>query len=127
MNVRILLVLALLAGAVPTRAAAPSGDGLFARSNLVAWCIVPFDAKKRGPEERAGLVAAAAYLDGKLRELRESHRGGTLDRIAVLAGLNIAHELLEARQTRSTTDSNLAQHLQVLKMKLDAGLPSSLQ
>ncbi|HNV08628.1 MAG: cell division protein ZapA [Dokdonella sp.] len=79
------------------------------------------------PEERAGLVAAAAYLDGKLRELRESHRGGTLDRIAVLAGLNIAHELLEARQTRSTTDSNLAQHLQVLKMKLDAGLPSSLQ
>ena len=79
------------------------------------------------PEERAGLVAAAAYLDGKLRELRESHRGGTLDRIAVLAGLNIAHELLEARQTRSTTDSNLAQHLQVLEMKLDAGLPSSLQ
>ncbi len=79
------------------------------------------------PEERAGLVAAAAYLDGKLRELRESHRGGTLDRIAVLAGLNIAHELLEARLTRSTTDSNLAQHLQVLKMKLDAGLPSSLQ
>ena len=79
------------------------------------------------PEERAGLVAAAAYLDGKLRELRESHRGGTLDRIAVLAGLNIAHELLEARQTRSTTDSNLAQHLQMLKMKLDAGLPSSLQ
>ena len=79
------------------------------------------------PEERAGLVAAAAYLDGKLRELRESHRGGTLDRIAVLAGFNIAHELLEARQTRSTTDSNLAQHLQVLKMKLDAGLPSSLQ
>ena len=79
------------------------------------------------PEERAGLVAAAAYLDGKLREQRESHRGGTLDRIAVLAGLNIAHELLEARQTRSTTDSNLAQHLQVLKMKLDAGLPSSLQ
>lgn len=79
------------------------------------------------PEERAGLVAAAAYLDAKLRELRESHRGGTLDRIAVLAGLNIAHELLEARQTRSTTDSNLAQHLQVLKMKLDAGLPSSLQ
>src|SRR3954471_1849132 len=26
---------------------------LFSRTNLVAWCIVPFDAKKRGPEERA--------------------------------------------------------------------------
>lgn len=79
------------------------------------------------PEERPGLVAAAAYLDGKLRELRESHRGGTLDRIAVLAGLNIAHELLEVRQARSATDTNLAQHLQVLKLKLDAGLPPSIQ
>ncbi|MCC6232869.1 MAG: hypothetical protein IT580_09515, partial [Verrucomicrobiales bacterium] len=29
---------------------------LFARSNLVAWCIVPFDAKKRGPEERAEML-----------------------------------------------------------------------
>jgi quinoprotein glucose dehydrogenase len=29
---------------------------LFARSNLVAWCIVPFDAKKRGPEERAAML-----------------------------------------------------------------------
>lgn len=27
------------------------------RSNLVAWCIVPFDAKKRGPEERAEMVS----------------------------------------------------------------------
>jgi hypothetical protein len=25
-------------------------------SNLVAWCIVPFDAKKRGPEERAAML-----------------------------------------------------------------------
>ena len=29
---------------------------LFARSNLVAWCLVPFDAKKRGPEERAQML-----------------------------------------------------------------------
>src|SRR3954471_12540219 len=29
---------------------------LFARSNLVAWCIVPFDAKKRGSEERAQML-----------------------------------------------------------------------
>ncbi len=30
--------------------------GLFAQTNLVAWCIVPFDAKKRGPEERAAML-----------------------------------------------------------------------
>jgi hypothetical protein len=35
----------------------PSGSaGIFAKDNLVAWCIVPFDAKKRGPEERAEML-----------------------------------------------------------------------
>lgn len=29
---------------------------IYAKSNLVAWCIVPFDAKKRGPEERAEML-----------------------------------------------------------------------
>jgi len=29
---------------------------LFAKSNILAWCIVPFDAKKRGPEERAQML-----------------------------------------------------------------------
>ena len=29
---------------------------LFARKNLIAWCIVPFDAKKRGPEERVAML-----------------------------------------------------------------------
>jgi sugar phosphate isomerase/epimerase len=44
------LFLALLSG---TGAAEPD---LFGRENLVAWCIVPFDAKKRGPEERAAML-----------------------------------------------------------------------
>ena len=29
---------------------------LLAKENLVAWCIVPFDARKRGPEERAAML-----------------------------------------------------------------------
>jgi sugar phosphate isomerase/epimerase len=36
--------------------AADSAYSLFAPTNLVAWCIVPFDAKKRGPEERAAML-----------------------------------------------------------------------
>ncbi len=31
-------------------------DALFSRDNLVAWCIVPFDGKRRGPEERADML-----------------------------------------------------------------------
>src|SRR5262245_59245051 len=34
---------------------------LFARENLVAWCIVPFDSKKRGPEERAAMLKKLGF------------------------------------------------------------------
>jgi putative heme-binding domain-containing protein len=34
---------------------------LFARDNLVAWCIVPFDAQKRGPRERAEMLARLGF------------------------------------------------------------------
>jgi azurin/sugar phosphate isomerase/epimerase len=48
-----LLALAFFASALGQSQAA---DGLFDKSNLAAWCIVPFDAKKRGPEERAAML-----------------------------------------------------------------------
>jgi hypothetical protein len=49
------LLLALAIGLASPANTARAQD-LFARSNLVAWCIVPFDAKKRGPEERAQML-----------------------------------------------------------------------
>jgi len=46
----------VLWSAEPPFAPMKPATGLFARSNLVAWCIVPFDGKKRGPEERAAML-----------------------------------------------------------------------
>ncbi|RBP42664.1 azurin [Roseimicrobium gellanilyticum] len=38
-------------------ASAQSGTpDIYRRENLAAWCIVPFDAKQRGPEERAAML-----------------------------------------------------------------------
>ena len=45
-----------VAGFADGSSAEENGSGLFKASNLVAWCIVPFDAKKRGPEERARML-----------------------------------------------------------------------
>jgi cell division protein ZapA len=78
-------------------------------------------------EERAGLVAAAGYLDGKMREVRGSSRTQGLDRIAVMAALNIAHELLQARQNGESESGALAQHLQAMRTKLDAALAPRLK
>ncbi|MCC6695826.1 MAG: TIM barrel protein [Candidatus Hydrogenedentes bacterium] len=60
-GLRTVLVISLL-GSLPGSGAARADSSqetyanIFARSNLVAWCIVPFDAKKRGPEERAQMM-----------------------------------------------------------------------
>jgi len=51
-----LLAGGLSMGATEAAAKRPSGRGLFAPDNLMAWCIVPFDARKRGPEERAAML-----------------------------------------------------------------------
>jgi len=54
--------LALSLGLLLTLRAAPAADyQLFARTNLIAWCIVPFDAKKRGPEERAAMLEKLGF------------------------------------------------------------------
>jgi putative heme-binding domain-containing protein len=34
---------------------------LFARKNLVAWCIVPFDSKNRSPEDRAAMLKRLGF------------------------------------------------------------------
>lgn len=46
-------------------------------------------------EERPALHQSAAYLDEKMREIRASGKIHGLERIAVMAALNIAHEFLQ--------------------------------
>lgn len=47
------------------------------------------------PEEQEGLLAAARYLDDKMRAIRSTGNVIGVDRVAVMAGLNIAHALLQ--------------------------------
>ena len=52
----------LIAAARPGRAEGPTAaDRLFGRDNLVAWCVVPFDSKKRGPEDRAEMLERLGF------------------------------------------------------------------
>ena len=49
--------------------------------------------------ERAELDEAIALLDRRMREIRESGKVGGSERIAVMAALNLAHDLLRARKS----------------------------
>ena len=48
--------------------------------------------------ERADLNEAVAYLDRQMREIRDRGKVTGVDRIAVMAALNIAHDLLRERK-----------------------------
>ena len=53
-----LLLVVIAAGSLTSNAEAADKTDVLRRENLVAWCIVPFDAKKRGPAERAAMLKA---------------------------------------------------------------------
>jgi len=59
--------------------------------------------------ERAELAEAVTYLDQKMREIRDRGKVAGVDRIAVMAALNIAHDLLRERQlSRAPVSSGTA-------------------
>ncbi len=47
--------------------------------------------------ERAELMQAVALLDARMREIRDAGKVAAIDRIAVMAALNLANELLRSR------------------------------
>jgi cell division protein ZapA len=72
------------------------------------------------PDERDSLMVAAKLLDTKMREVRGANRMAAVDRVAVLAALNLAHELQQLREESGKRDRALARTLDDLQRKLDA-------
>lgn len=77
------------------------------------------------PEDRPGLIEAAAYLDGKMREIRGQAKLVGLERIAVMAALNIAHESLQARTELRQVGVDVGEELRKLNARIDAALARS--
>jgi Uncharacterized protein conserved in bacteria len=71
------------------------------------------------PGERDSLMAAARLLEAKMREVRGANRMAAVDRVAVLAALNMAHELQQARDGNADRDAELAHALEGLRRRLD--------
>ncbi|HAR29958.1 MAG TPA: cell division protein ZapA [Gammaproteobacteria bacterium] len=57
-------------------------------------------------EEVEALTAAAGFLDQQMRRIREAGKVFGIDRIAVMAALNITHEMLQKRQTLGEIQSD---------------------
>ena len=70
-------------------------------------------------EERESLTAAARLLDLRMREIRGSNRMAAVDRVAVLAALNLAHELQQLREQQAVYERELANTLDSMNRRLD--------
>ncbi len=76
------------------------------------------------PREQDGLRESARLLDGKMREIRQSGRVIGTDRIAVMAALNIAHELVQIRRVSPISETELEHRLCHLQERLTLALAS---
>ncbi|MFC6839358.1 cell division protein ZapA [Xanthomonas theicola] len=76
-------------------------------------------------EERDSLLAAARLLDAKMREVRGSNRMAAVDRVAVLAALNLAHELQQLREEQARGEREMARTLADLNRRLDGSVDTA--
>jgi cell division protein ZapA len=72
-------------------------------------------------DEKDALLASAHYLDKQMREIRDTGKVVGVERIAVMAALNIAHELLEIQKNGQANES-VNQRIRHLHEKLDTVL-----
>ena len=73
-------------------------------------------------EERAALLDSAEYLNRKMREIRDSGKVVGLDRIAVMAALNITNDLLMSRGRDEGVETDLAVRLKTMRERVESAL-----
>lgn len=78
-------------------------------------------------DERNDLIRSADYLDRKMREIRDTGKIIGSDRIAVMAALNISHELLAEDHSSSTIDVAMGQRIRGLESKIEDALYKTRQ
>lgn len=78
-------------------------------------------------DERHDLQRSADYLDEKMREIRDSGKIIGSDRIAVMAALNITHELLFQDGGTTKVDTSIGTRIKSIQEKIDEALYRSRQ
>jgi len=75
-----------------------------------------------GDGEREALLQAVAYLDGKMGEIKKNSKITGTERIAVMAALNIAHELLSVKIGGGLDLGQVKRRISAIEARLDEAL-----
>jgi cell division protein ZapA len=78
-------------------------------------------------DERSALLDAAEFLNARMREIRDTGKVVGLDRIAVMAALNLAHEFLKGKERESKLDSGVGHRVRALRERVEGALEKGQQ
>jgi cell division protein ZapA len=77
--------------------------------------------------ERTDLLDSAEILNNKMREIRDSGRIVGLDRIAVMAALNMANDLLHAQERDKSLEGDISSRLKLISDRVESVLGNTQQ
>jgi cell division protein ZapA len=77
--------------------------------------------------ERSDLMDSAAYLNSKMREIRDTGKVVGADRIAVIAALNITNELVKLRSREQQLETDVGPRIRGLRQRIEAALEKGRQ
>jgi cell division protein ZapA len=78
-------------------------------------------------DERADLLDSAELLNSRMREIRDGGKVVGLDRIAVIAALNMANELIRLRNRDGHLESDVGSRLRILRERVESALEKGQQ
>ena len=78
-------------------------------------------------EERESLLESAAFLDSQMREIRQGGRVIGTERIAVMAALNIANDLLSIQKSKDDSNLTITRRIKSLQEKIEIALNTTNQ
>ena len=74
-------------------------------------------------EEREELLQSVSYLDKRMREIRDGGKVVGSERIAIMAALNITHELLTTKIRGGFDMGEFKRRIDHMQAALDAAMP----
>lgn len=79
------------------------------------------------PGEEEALRDSAAFLDNRMKEIRASGKVMSNERIAVMAALNLSHEVLALREQVSASGDQMTRKINALRDKVELALNDTNQ
>ena len=78
-------------------------------------------------DERTALLDSAEILNAKMREIRDSGKVVGLERVAVMAALNMANDLLQAKAKDKILEGTLGNRLKLMSDQVESALGDTRQ